>query len=105
MTTHEVRKRTSKKHANFESNTLLAYTLRREPIQVSPKRSDPSQVQLSSSSNETVLHSLTLKNGSVHGSEKDSLQGDNVQDDSIQDSEIVVYKMTVCKIQKWQFAR
>ena len=78
MTTYEVRKRTLKKRANIESNTFLAYILRREPIQVSLKRSDPPYVQLSSSSNEAILHSLKLKNGSVQGSEKDNLQDDSL---------------------------
>ena len=42
---------------------FLTYILKREPIEVSPKQGDPPQVQLSSFSNETVLHDLTLKKG------------------------------------------
>ena len=61
---------------------FLTYILRRKPIQVSPKWNDPPKVQLNSSSNKIVLCGPTLKNGSV------------------QDSEMIVYKMTVCKIQK-----
>ena len=57
---------------------FLTYILGRKPIQVSLKQNDPLQIQLSSSSNETVLHDPTLKNGSVQGSEENSLQNENL---------------------------
>ena len=42
---------------------FLTYILKSEPIEISPKQGDPPQVQLNSSSNETVLHGPMLKKG------------------------------------------
>ena len=80
---------------------------------MSPKWNDPLQVQLSSSSNETVLHSLVLKKCNVQDSEMEVYKMTvykrlwyNLQDDSLQGSDMVqfardrlaVYRIMVCKI-------
>ena len=79
MTTHEVIKRTLKRHANNgKQNMFLTYILGREPIQVSLKQNDPFQVQLSSSSNETVLHGPMLKMCA-------RFRNNSLQDDSFQE--------------------
>ena len=70
---------------------------------MSPKRSDPLQVQLSSSSNETVLHNLVLKKWQCT-----RFRNNNLEDDSVQDSEITVCKRLWYNLQgsyMVQFAR